>query len=1131
MAALFPDPPEAIANTVRIAERCAMDIPKVQTGDLAGYLPEFEIPEAFKAAPEIAARVLDVLRGRKPKDPQAGALYTEDEALRAAYLWTLAMDGLKTRYPSLPPEVVQRAEYELGVIISMGFTGYFLIVADFINWAKARNIPVGPGRGSGAGSIVAYALKITNMDPLKYDLIFERFLNPDRISMPDFDIDFANEGRKDVIEYVTNKYGREQVGQIITFQTLGARGVIKDVARVLGISIPESDMLTKLIPSDPKITLEKAFKDEPRLGDMENDSRYTELFSLARKLEGLNRNSSIHAAGVVIGKTQLDNFVPLYKDIKTGGIATQYTMNHLEQCGLVKMDFLGIKTLDVIKHTEELIRLRGGEYAKFNIEAIPETGTPEAAAAFTMLGEGKSFEVFQFESEGMQNILKQAKPGSIEDLIALNALYRPGPIENIPQFIESKNGRREIEYPDPGLQSILKGTYGVIVYQEQVMQIARVIAGYTMGQADNLRKAMGKKKKEIIENEKGPFIEGAMKQGHSREHAAEIYDKMAPFAGYGFNKSHSAAYAVIAYQTAYLKANFPAEFMAANLTNEIHSADKDKLSVCIDEARKMGLVVDPPDINHSGKVFTVVEGRIVYGFLGIKGLGDGSAEEIIRYRKDGPYKDLMDFLNRVDIKGVGKKVIELLIVSGAFDRCYPAKGGVPGLSRETLKGNLERAVEYVQTIKDEKKFGQASLFGDTGEKEYPDFEFEPFPASSQADRLKTEKELIGFYFSGHPMDEYKELWQRIVKVDLGKSETLNPGNAVLVGIIKTVKEITTSRGGKMAYASLADYNGEIELTIFTETWERCRGKIEVDKAAILKGKIEYQKDKDRRSFIVEDCVAPEDAENMVKEEEAKARKWDKYRNIWKYSRALDLRLLDLTNPAGAEAGSYTVIGLLKSIRTHNDKKGNEMAFGTLQDYQGEIDLVFFSRTWESCKALAAVDEIVALKGSIDPAKDRNPEKPGFLVSSFQDVNKLVKAAAKAAEAAGPGEEAAGPAREDAAAPSRQAAELADAAGEKEAALPQQDEAVPPRQDEAAPPPEKATYREVHVRLKSGAAEREEALYPLLTCVRENPGSCSFLIHVPLRQGETVVRGGSQIAAAVSRELLARCAAVAEVWLN
>jgi DNA polymerase-3 subunit alpha len=427
---------------------------------------------------------------------------------------------------------------------------------------------------------------------------------------------------------------------------------------------------------------------------------------------------------VVIGKSALHNLVPLYRDPKTGGVATQYDMNHLESCGLVKMDFLGLKTLDVIKHTEELIRRRGGKYANFSVADMPE----DDEAAFKMLGEGKSFEVFQFESEGMQNILKQARPGSIEDLIALNSLYRPGPMDNIPQFINSKNGQRKITYPDPSLEGILRETYGVIVYQEQVMQVARIIAGYSMGQADLLRRAMGKKKKEILDKEKIPFLEGAKQRGFSEAKAGAIYDMLVPFAGYGFNKSHAAAYSVVAYHTAYLKANFPAEFMAANLTNEIHSADKDKLSECINEARKMGLAIDPPDVNRSDKLFTVVEGRVVYGFLGIKGLGDGPAEEITRCRKDGPYRDFIDFLNRVDIKAIGKSVIERLIQTGAFDSF--------GVSRETLAGNLERAVEFVQNQKEDKKFGQSSLFGEAGEKEYADFVFETFPETSRAEKQK-----------------------------------------------------------------------------------------------------------------------------------------------------------------------------------------------------------------------------------------------------------------------------------------------------------------------------------------------------------------------------------------------------------
>jgi DNA polymerase-3 subunit alpha len=515
MAALFPGYPEAIANTVRIAERCKTEIPK--PGHL---LPDFDIPQGFANADE--------------------------------YLRHLAMEGLAKRYPGRPAEVTERAEYELGVIIKMGFTGYFLIVADFINWAKEHGIPVGPGRGSGAGSIVAYALRITNIDPLKYNLLFERFLNPERVSMPDFDVDFANEGRAEVIKYVTEKYGQNRVGQILTFGTLKARAAIKDVARALDISLDEANMIAKLIPEDPKITLKKALELEPRLQEMEQDPRYQELFALARKLEGKNRNSSIHAAGVVIGKTDLTDYVPLYRDHKDEVVASQYTMDVIEPRGLVKMDFLGLKTLDIIKHTEELIRLRGGEYADFDIEKIGESNTAESDAAYKMLGEGKSFGVFQFESEGMQKVLKDSQPASIAELTALNALYRPGPMDNIPQFIDSKWGRQPIVYPHPSLEGILQETYGVIVYQEQVMQVAQIIAGYTLGHADELRRAMGKKKLEVMVKEKKQFIAGAVGRGIAANDADRIFESLLPFAGYGFNKSHAAAYSVVAYQTAYL---------------------------------------------------------------------------------------------------------------------------------------------------------------------------------------------------------------------------------------------------------------------------------------------------------------------------------------------------------------------------------------------------------------------------------------------------------------------------------------------------------------------------------------------------------------------------------------------------
>jgi DNA polymerase-3 subunit alpha len=925
MAALFPECPEAISNTVRIAERCLLEIPVVKTKDLPRYLPEFEIPAGFESAD--------------------------------AYLRHLTLEGLAKRYPGLPAEVKERAEYELGVIIKMNFTGYFLIVADFINWAKERGIAVGPGRGSGAGSIVAYALRITDIDPLKYKLLFERFLNPERISMPDFDVDFCNERREEVIKYVTGKYGKDRVGQIITFGTLKAKAVIKDVARALDIPLADSTMIADLIPAPEEptkpMTLKRAFELEPKLRDLEERNEYRELFALARKLEGKKRHASIHAAGVVIGKTSLTDYVPLYRDPKDGGVSTQFSMGFLEERGLVKMDFLGLKTLDLIGHTEDLIRQKGGDYANFSISGIDE----HDEAAFALLGEGKSECVFQFESEGMQNVLKKARPGSIEELTALNSLYRPGPMDNIDQFIDSKWGRRKIAYPHPCLEDILKETYGVIVYQEQVTQVAQRIAGYTPGQADLLRRAMGKKKPEILAKEKTPFIAGALKQGFSEADADRIYEILVPFAGYGFNKSHAAAYSVLSYRTAWLKAHFPAEFMAANLSNEINSTDKEKLPEYIDVARRMGIPLDPPDINRSGRLFTVVDGRIVYGLKAVKGIGDRPAEEIAARRENGPYRDFIDFLNRVDIKSVGKKVIELLIQAGAFDQFSAL-----GQSRDILAGNLEAAVNYVQNIKDDKKNGQ-SLFGGTEEKEYPDFVFKDFPKASREQWLELEKGLLGYYASGHPMDAHRETWKH----------------------------------------------------------------------------------------------------------------------------AADLDLSQLDNESKTPDGTYTVVGILKSLRTHRDKKGNEMAFGALQDYQGEIDLVFFASTWKDCKDKVFPDEIIALKGRIDRNGDsQKRSRPSLKVSSVPDLDRLAKAAARAAASAkSPGD--------------------------------------------AAQPPAKSPPA-IHIRLNRDAAETEDRLYPLRDCLAENPGPCSVYIHVPLPQGETVIRTATQTGVpAYPGGALARCAGVAEVW--
>jgi len=1025
MASVFNEYPQAISNTVKIANRCITDVPNREK-ELTLYLPDFEIPEGFKNS--------------------------------ETYLRHLVREGLEKRYPKQKEaggneweEIKNRGEYELDTIIKMGFTGYFLIVEDFINYAKKRGIPVGPGRGSGAGSIAAYALRITDIDPLKYNLLFERFLNPERISMPDFDIDFANDGREEVINYVTEKYGTDKVCQIITFGTLGAKAVIKDVARTLGISIPDSDMITKLIPKDPKITLEKAIKEEPRLRELMQDPRFTELFSLAKKLEGLHRHASIHAAGIIIGKLPLTDLVPLYQERddskkgKTGGIATQYSMKYLEQCGLVKMDFLGLKTLDVIKHTENLIRRRGGKYGNFSIENIPENDKK----TFKMLGEGNSFEIFQFESEGMQNILRQTKPTTLEDLIALNAMYRPGPMQNIPRFVECKNGRAAIEYPDPSLEGILKETYGVIVYQEQVMEVARIIAGYSIGQADILRRAMGKKEKEIIDREKKPFIEGALLRGFSKEKAGAIYDNLVPFADYGFNKSHAAAYAIIAYQTAYLKANFPAEFMAANLTNEIRSTDKDKLSKCIEEAKKMGLKIDPPDVNKSDKMFSVADGRIIFGFLGIKGVGDAPSEEIVRGRQEQPYKSFMDFLDRVNIKTVGKKVIELLVKTGAFDNF--------GIGRETLEGNLEKAVEYAARKKEDLKLGQASLFDDTSEKEIQGFIFTDFSPVSRAERLNMEKQLIGFYFSGHPMDEYREIWKEAVNVDLGKLDASVAGNCILVGIIRNIKTITTSKGGRMSFAALADYNGEIEVTFFSGVWERIYNVIKEETVVILKGKIDYQKDRDKYSFIAENIINRHEIGSFISELKDEQKKNKIHKNTWTYMADLKSSQLD-----HAEKGNYTVIGFLKSLRDFRDKNENEMAFGTLQDFEGEIDLVFFSKAYEQCRHLLKIDEIIALKGSIDPESRRDSGKLSFRVTSIADFAQMSRSAAKKA-----------------------------ASGEK-----------PPNPELARI--KKMNSLDIHIRLKEGAWQDKEELNRLRNFLGENSGSLSLYIHVPVLKDESTV---------------------------
>ena len=786
MYELFSHVPEALENTVRLAEKC--DIQIKYPGPL---LPVYDIPEKYSST---------------------------DEYLRA-----LTYQGLEERYPGFGDEIRKRADFELDTIISMDFTSYFLIVWDFIHWAHQHDIPVGPGRGSGAGSIVAYALKITDIDPLKYDLLFERFLNPERVSMPDFDIDFCFERRQEVINYVTEKYGKEKVGQIITFGTLKTKAVLKDVARVLEIPFTESDRISKLVPNELKMTLNKALEAEAELREFsERGGIYGELFDTAKRLEGLNRHASTHAAGIVIGQTKLTDYVPLYKD-KTGAISTQYTMDLIEPCGLVKMDFLGLKTLTLIRNTEKLVRKK---IPDFDIANIPEDDAP----TFAMLSEGKSTCIFQFESSGMQGILKQAKPDSIEDLIALNALYRPGPMDNIPQFIDSKNGRTPITYPHPSLEEVLKPTYGVIVYQEQVMMVAQIIGGFTLGKADILRRAMGKKKVKEMEQMKIEFIEGAVSQGYDRKLADRIFELLKPFAGYGFNKSHAAAYSVLAYQTAYLKANFPAEFMAANLTNEINNPDK--LAGYISETQEMGIEICPPDINLSDKTFSVADGKVIYGMIGIKNVGENAVDEILAQReKDGPFTSFIDFATRIDLKSVNKKVLETTIQTGLFDSL--------GVNRASLIHNLEKILDFVSRSKADQAAGQVSLFDAPEHEEFHSIEIEPIDEWPQRELLKLEKDFLGFYFSGHPMDKYRKVWEKGTNLDLSNLDrATNRKKYQILGIVKSVRSLITKKGDKMAFAQIEDYRGSIEAVVFPKTYSEFGHLLAVDEVLGFEGKFD-----------------------------------------------------------------------------------------------------------------------------------------------------------------------------------------------------------------------------------------------------------------------------------------------------
>ena len=846
MRQLFPDCPEAIDNTIKIANMCNLTIPQYKTQELKDCLPRFKLPDEFCTH---------------------GDDYKSDQD---DYVRYIVEEGLKKRYKEITPEIRKRAEYELGIIFQMGFSGYFLIVWEFINWAKStwdnvnnkpkHYIPIGPGRGSGAGSLVAYAMTITDIDPFKYGLIFERFLNPERVSMPDFDVDMDFDYRQEIIQHTRDLYVYPQVGHIVTFGTLKPKQVLADIGRVLNIPLSEVNMLKKCIPDSPKATLKSAFSppsekfpDGGQLIQYKDDPRYQQLFELAFKLENVNRNTGLHASGMVIGLTALPNWAPVF--VAEGKVAVQYTMDIIEPCGLVKFDYLGLKTLSLIRYAEDIVnKHKKPDEQDFLTSEVSETDEK----TFDLFCRGDSVAVFQFESPGMQKILRQAKPRRLEELVALNALYRPGPMDYIPQYIEGKWKPETIHYPDPCLEDILKETYGVMVYQEQVMQVSQRIAGFSLGGADMLRRAMGKKKPEVLMGKKKEFIEGAIKQGFTEQHAADIFEIMIPFAGYGFNKSHAAAYSVLAYRTGWLKAHKPAEFMAANLTNEINSTDG--LPFYISESRRIGIPVDPPDINRSDKTFDVVDGRIVFGLKGIKGMGDAAATVIIDERNaNGPYESFIDFVERAGIKvvdgkrAVNNKAIEVLIKTGAFDKF--------GINRPTLLQNMEHAIDYATEKHLGAESGQVSLFEESGEKEFVDFTFEEVEDLPTMEKLNLEKEFIGIYVSGHPLDDYRKIIEqsatlisenieREAKIAKSQKEQTssqgqnswqmrNSGKTyTVIGMIQELKLIRTKKGDEMAFATLQDFNGTIDLTFFPKTWGTIRQQVHTDAVYAFKGKLD-----------------------------------------------------------------------------------------------------------------------------------------------------------------------------------------------------------------------------------------------------------------------------------------------------
>ena len=816
MYALWKEIPDAMHNTARIAERCHVEIKPLDA------LPPFEVPPDYTA------------------DSYFEKIAREGFKHRRVKLESLSTAGELKHTLS---EYEDRLNSEINMIKQMKFSSYFLIVWDLYRYAREQSIPVGPGRGSVAGSLVSYSMAITDIDPLEYDLFFERFLNPERISAPDIDMDFCMNRRAEMIEYTAKKYGRDSVCQIITFGTMAARGVIKDVGRALDIPYGEVDKIAKLIPEELNITLEKALKDEPRLNEeIKANKTIARLFEIARRLEGISRHSSTHAAGIVITPKPLIELIPLAKTNKEE-ITTQYSMKELESIEVLKMDYLALTTLTVIDNTLRRVGEETG--VEVDLESLPLTDT----AVYRLFAEGRTNGIFQFESGGMKEELRKLKPTQFEDLIALNALYRPGPMSMIPNFVERKHGKVEVKYPHPMLEDILKETYGVIVYQEQVMQIGSVMGGFSLSQADILRKAMGKKQKDVMDEYRPKFIEGAKSKDVAKKDAEQVFDLMEKFAEYGFNKSHATAYALLAYQTAWLKVHYPVQFMAALLTNEIGNTDK--VVMYISECRDMGINVLPPDINESMIHFHSIGGNIRFGLLAVRNVGEGAISSVVEYRKKhGRFRDIFHFCEEVDSRSLNKRALESLVKSGALDSL--------GWKRSQYMSMLDAAIEQGQKQRRDRESGQKDLFANFGAGSsvaLPAPEPPNLPEWPLEYLLANEKETIGFYISGHPMEKFAREVAHFCKRSIAEIVVDGKNTECKVaGTVTDIRERRTKKGERMAIFTLEDVGGSIETVVFPGVFQKCESCITTDQPIMVSGRFEFEGE--RSCKIIASVIEP-----------------------------------------------------------------------------------------------------------------------------------------------------------------------------------------------------------------------------------------------------------------------------------